>query len=129
MTHDQLAKEFAELNGIHWHEEASRDEYELDGVRGLYIIICACGKRLSLPEFKDHIKDNRNMFSTAESVAEVMDKRPDGKLFYAKLMYSGNNVEAIDDDGYIDRDYITVKDKLLTVAVEFCREHPLEVKS
>lgn len=59
----------------------------------------------------------------AKSILEVMDKRPDGKLFYAHLMYSGDNVEAIDDDGYIDRDYIKNPDKLLEVAVEWCEEH------
>jgi hypothetical protein len=59
-------------------------------------------------------------YSDAKSILEVIDKRPDGKLFYAKLMYSGDNVEAIDDDGYIDRDYILNPDKLLDEAIKWC---------
>ena len=106
MTHDQLAKEFHILNGKHWHTDDNGYSDEFIRENGL----------------------NRNpTYSTAESVLKVMDKRKDSKYFYAVLMYGDHpNVEEIDDDGYIDRDYITEPDKLLTAVVEWCREHPLE---
>jgi len=48
-------------------------------------------------------------------VLEVMDKNLGGRLFYAKLMYHGDNVEARDDDGYISRYYMTDKSGLLAL--------------
>lgn len=93
MNREQMCKEFAELNGGDWQEEGS-------------------GKYMDNPTYQH-----------PEEVLEVMDKREDAKLFYAKLMYAGDNVEAIDDDGYIDRDYITEKDKLLITAYKWSMEH------
>jgi hypothetical protein len=46
----------------------------------------------------------------------MMEAHPKGKLFFAKLMYRGQNVEAIDDDGYISRHYITDTTGLLAQA-------------
>jgi hypothetical protein len=55
---------------------------------------------------------------------EVMNKRPDGKLFYAQLMYGNHkNVESIDDTGYIDRDYILNPEKFLDEAIKFCEKN------
>lgn len=46
-----------------------------------------------------------------------MEKLPNGKLFFAKLIYSSLNVEAIDDDGYIPRELITDETGKLADAV------------
>lgn len=49
-----------------------------------------------------------------------MEKQKDGKLFFAKLIYRGNNVQAIDDDGYIPRKLITDQTgKLLNLAYKW----------
>lgn len=101
-----LNKEFAELNNIHWHDVDCK------------ILRCKCGVKgqSANPKYTD-----------VKSIMEVMDKRKDGKLFYAVLMYGDNpNVEAIDDDGYIDRDYILNPSKFLIQAIEFCRKHKKE---
>jgi hypothetical protein len=49
-----------------------------------------------------------------------MENHPNGKLFFAQLVYAGDNVEAIDDDGLIPRSYITDDNGALArVALEF----------
>jgi len=52
-----------------------------------------------------------------------MEKHVDGKLFFARLRYIGDYIEAADDDGVIERDYITDETgKLLTAAYDFLKE-------
>ena len=49
-----------------------------------------------------------------------MENHPNGKLFFAQLIYAGVNVEAIDDDGLIQRSYILDDNGALArVALEF----------
>lgn len=99
------AEIFCMLNGIHLHENII-----VPGSGGSVRYACSiCGSL-----------DYNPTFSDIRSICEVMDKRPDGKLFYAKLMYMGNNVEAIDDDGYIDRRHIHHPEELLDDAIKFC---------
>jgi len=50
-----------------------------------------------------------------------MERHPDGPLFFAKLIYRGNNVEAIDDDGLIPRKYIIKPGLLLKEVAKWFR--------
>lgn len=51
---------------------------------------------------------------------ELMEARPDGQLFFATLVYGrDDNVEAVDDDGLIPREYVTQPGKLLDAVYEW----------
>lgn len=116
MTREEMCREFCELNGMHWHEDIQ--DIENGKLIGYPVWVCNCGYRSTFPP-------PNHTFSDAKSILEVMDKRTDAKLFYANLIYSGN-VEGIDDDGLIPREYILNPDKLLSVALDWCREHPIK---
>ena len=64
-----------------------------------------CGKTNTDGKFID----GADFFSEKGRIALLkrMENHPNGKLFFAQLIYAGDNVEAIDDDGLIARSYIT----------------------
>jgi hypothetical protein len=77
---------------------------------------------LPLCDFDKHppFADLPNFCADPRLVLKVMNNHSKGKLFYAKLMYAGNSVEIIDDDGYISRYYMTdTAGKLALKAIEF----------
>lgn len=96
MTHDELARKFAELNGIRW--------YEWENSIGF-------------------TRSPNPTYSTAESVLEVMMKHPKWDKFL-------ETVGGYDEDGwqYIRAHCLYNKDSLLKAAVEWCKEHKVEVK-
>ena len=116
MTREEMCKEFAELNGMHWHEDIQ--DIENGKLIGYPVWVCNCGYRSTFPP-------PNHTFPDAKSILEVMDKRADAKLFYCSLIYASGYDEN-DDDGYIDRDYVLDSDKLLSAALEWCREHPIK---
>ena len=96
-----------ELLGIKWHEAISRDNR--------HGWLCKCGQY-------DCYRINPEFFSPAGRIHLLrrMENHPNGKLFFAQLVYAGDNVEAIDDDGLIPRSYITDDNGALArVALEF----------
>jgi hypothetical protein len=112
MTPTEINKKFAELAGICWHEFYGESDSRYGYCRH-------CLKHHSVLDINfDYCADPR-------LVLEVFDKREDGKLFYAKLIYAGDNVEARDDDGYISRYYMTNKEGLLALAgIAYLEEKP-----
>ena len=110
MTPAEINREFAERAGVPWHEPVTYEG-------------CSCGFS-SLKFLTAHIDThpNPNFYRFPAEVLKVMEARPDGKLFFAKLMYQGDNVEAIDDDGYIARRYITTPGLLAKAALQWMRE-------
>jgi hypothetical protein len=113
-----INKELAELLGLERHGEAIRWKD--------YMPTCSCGKvfprESSLEWHITHLTPDFTTDSGKIELLRLMEAHPKGKLFFAKLMYRGQNVEAIDDDGYISRHYITDTTGLLAqAAVEFLR--------
>jgi hypothetical protein len=94
-----INRELAGLLGLCWHKW----EYGLD-----YCIRCKTAIYTPNPDFESD--------SGKIELLGMMEAHPKGKLFFAKLMYRGQNVEAIDDDGYISRHYITDTTGLLAQA-------------
>ena len=85
-------------------------DYDDEGICGL------CGECYEAHNIPDYVADPR-------LVLREMEKREDGKLFFAKLIYAGNNVEAIDDDGLIDRDLILdTTGRLAQIALDWIKE-------
>jgi hypothetical protein len=83
-----INKKLCQHLGICWHE------YPLTGR-------CACIKC-------GYSGSDVNPDFTRDPLAllRLMEKREDGNLFFANLMYGVDNVEEIDDDGLIDREYL-----------------------
>jgi hypothetical protein len=88
-------KRFAELCGIFWHEPKTQRNINLGWK-------CSCGEHNCRFVNPDYISDPRLVLR--EMKKQPMDTR---HLFYAKLIYRGNEVDAIDDDGTIPRLYMT----------------------
>lgn len=101
MNREQLYREFAELNGIHLH-----DTYWYDGPRDFKEFKCRiCGKTTDKYNLDDPT------FPDAKSILEVMMKRDDWFVFASCLCAERILL------------YIFRPDKLLTDALEWCREH------
>jgi len=101
------AEEFAKLNNL-WHEVIESHDFGYEGYTK-----CSCGR-------KDCHKFNP-IFSDAKSILEVMMKRKDWNLFSTCIGSAW-----YDGCGYtnkIEIGYILNPDKLLTAAIEWCREH------
>lgn len=114
-------RELHELFGHCWHEQG---EFGRERPRG-YKYICSCGLCCSsLSILEEHIHaSNPDYAADPRMVIREMEKRKDGKLFFAKLIYAGDNVEAIDDDGLIDRDLILdTTGKLRGLAIGWMKE-------
>jgi hypothetical protein len=123
MTTTEKNKEACRLLGICWHEF---HPYCENGEHTSYCIKC-------LEEETE--QDQNPNFTTPSGRVQllgIMEKHEKGKLFFAQLMYGKgskkycSSVEAIDDDGYIDRDYIldlpdrpNFNDKLLDAVIAF----------
>ena len=119
-----LNRHFAKLCGIPWHSHVSQKMMD-----DLNYSTCSCGNSFpSVASLYSHIKrKNPNFISDPRLVLREMDKHPKGKLFYAKLIYMGDDVEAIDDDGLISRHYLTDQTGMLVkAAIEFLEKE--EVK-
>ena len=84
---------FCELAGICWHE------LEFRRITGEVKHICTKCWEI-LPFFP-----NPDFAAEPWRVLEVMEKHPEGNLFFSWLMY-GESGDAIDDDGIIEREYI-----------------------
>lgn len=87
------------------------------------------GKWKQLERPTDHICPKDPDFSQGAGIIrllEEMEQHKDGKLFFAKLTFPNGpgKVEAINDDGYISRDYITTPGKLLQAVWQWSKEHP-----
>ena len=119
MTHEEMCKEFCELNGIVYIP----NYYTTENVNHGYMNTGYRNHPFS-PTVAIYHEEPHN-FKDAKSILEIIDKRQDNKLFYANLIYSGN-VEEIDDDGLIPREYVMDSGKLLSTALEWCREHPIK---
>jgi hypothetical protein len=101
-------RELAKLLGLCWHEYDHWD--------GRWQV-CRCGlKYLYIDKPVDWTNPDFTTDSGKIELLGMMEAHPKGKLFFAKLMYRGQNVEAIDDDGYISRHYITDTTGLLAQA-------------
>ena len=109
---EQLSKKFARLARIPWHEIVGIYPCDEDGSR----FTCFCGVELSERSIESHIKELNPDFTDAREVLAVMEKHPQGKLFFASLIYK-ENYEAIDDDGNIPRHYVTDHTGLMLKAV------------
>jgi hypothetical protein len=105
-TTGDLNKRFARLAGICWHD------WDSPVLHSQMYTCKLCGIVADIPWQSDFCGDPRE-------VLKVMDSRPDGKLFYAHLMYGEKNVDAIDDDGHIERKYITTTGLLCKAATEW----------
>ena len=104
---DDINKRLCELLGICWHEQI--DDQTLQCKH--------CGAPMLFPW-------QQNPDFTSEKgridLLRRMENHPNGKLFFAQLTYAGDNVEAIDDDGLIQRSYILDDNGALArVALEF----------
>ena len=104
MTDTELNKRLCEKLGIEWHEDTSETSSFFKFFK------CSCGKHnfRSVEEIKIHIqKSNPDFTVNAKTLIEAIKGKEYEGLFFAQLMYGNNaNVEGIDDDGLIDRDYI-----------------------
>jgi hypothetical protein len=120
------AEEFAKLNNIHWHDvrwENPKGEMFSGNYR------CSCGL---LSTDKDLYANST--FSHPEEILEVMMKREDyGKFLICglhgwteSLLYMASGTNKMRMLETIPIEYITVDGKLLTAALEWCREHPLK---
>jgi hypothetical protein len=106
-TNTDKARYVAERLGLCWHEELDNDGY------------CLCGRYHSQ---MIGVHMNPTFLDPAGRIQllELMEKYP---LFFAQLIYgTGKNVEAIDDDGYIPREYLKEESLLLDAAYRFLRE-------
>jgi hypothetical protein len=104
-------KRFAELCGVKWHEPTVHDNRRVGE-------LCICGRYRCDEPNPDYISDPRLVLR--EMNKQPMDTR---HLFYAKLIYQGNEVDATDDDGTIPRLYMTdTTGLLLDKALEFLKE-------
>ena len=125
----ELNKRLCGLLGIPWHEVKN---YEM--IRDHRVIsppICSCGAIFfSDISLEMHIKSDNPDFTSGAGKVQLMremEKHQDGKLFFAGLIYSGDHIEAIDDDGLISRDYLTddtskeARERLAKAAVEFLK--------
>ena len=100
----------AEKLGMCWHKPA------LNFSRYCH----KCGKTIPKEDTTGNIV--RPDFSTdsgAIQLLRLMEEHPEGSLFFARLIYSGTNVESIDDDGYIPRKIITAPGALFNAVWEF----------
>lgn len=113
-----LPERFAKLAGIEWHEEISREEYELDGVRGLVLFICSCGKKIHAGEFQRHCLSSNPTFSHPEEVLEALKRilSEEHYIMFINSLRSSNHLFVLEH--FID-DYITTPNKMLQEAVEF----------
>jgi hypothetical protein len=90
-------RELAELLGIPWHRSV-----------GDYCEICG---------HYSCMEDNPDFAADPRLVLRKMDKHPEGRLFYAQLIYGGGG-----DDGLIPRGYILDTTGLLRdKAVDFLK--------
>lgn len=122
MTKDDKNKRMARLFGIEWHEILSQI------VPGGVVYICTCHKSVSMmrDEVENHCKKENPDFTSDPGKVRLlreMEKHPQGKLFFATLLYDGDYIEPNDDDGCITRDYITdTTGKLMDACLEFMEE-------
>lgn len=117
MCKDNKNRYISEKLGLCWHEPAGNIYHEFQ---------CSCGKEWgNKKQLFDHIVEENPNFFKGEGIIELlklMEARDDGKIFFANLIYLGENIEAIDDDGLISREYITENGKLLNAVYEWFME-------
>jgi hypothetical protein len=116
MTPDEKNRELCQMLGIHWHE------WDNNPMHSIFTMCKICRKYPH--EFHTGYTTNPNFLDDAGAVRLLreVEKQEWGKLFFATLMYSGTNVEAIDDDGYIAREYITTPGLLADKVIEWGRK-------
>lgn len=112
MTNQDINRRFAKLCGLCWHELTF---YPV--INDEFCAICSCGKNFRwLPFAHDHERNSNPDFITdPRLVLREMDKHPQGRLFYASLIY-GIGFDEQDDEGYISRDLMTDTTGLLVKA-------------
>jgi hypothetical protein len=117
MTNTDKARYVVERLGLCWHEPllttSGMELLEWDKDRFVYICRkCGHQSYTARPTFLDP--------AGRIQLLELMEKYP---LFFAQLIYgTGKNVEAIDDDGYIPREYLKEEGLLLDAAYRFLKE-------
>jgi hypothetical protein len=110
MTKTEKNKLACSWLGIEWHEPKGIGG-RLYGYAEYYVCICGINNcQLPNPDFTQNAKD----------LIEAVKGKEYENSFFAWLMYGDNSaVEAIDDDGLIDRDYILNPEALLDKFLEF----------
>ena len=111
-TDAEKDRKICERLGICWHQPY-RPDAETYGP-------WKCKKCGIIIDDEDLLKDWSINFSRdpLRLLAE-MEKHPKGKLFFAYLMYGEDNVDAIDDDGLIQRRYLTVPGALRDAVLDW----------
>lgn len=98
--------------GLCWHDFQYEDGGYTEG-----FWFCKCGIKTSDP--MNYPNPDFRTDSGAVELLRLMENHKDGKLLFAKLLYRGSNVEGIDDDGLIQREYITTPGALLDAVAEW----------
>jgi len=106
MTNEEKNKKICGILGIHWHELDKKLQR------------CKCGVKGP--------SANPDFYTDAGAVRLLreLEKWERGKLFFAHQMYvtEGYNIEAVDDDGYINREFITTPGLLADKLIEWKEE-------
>ena len=107
-------RRFAEMNGICWHERQCYMGFD-------FVYSCSCGASHfnGYADLDKHIRESNTDFSDPCKVLKVVMQDPSFHLFMAKLIYSGDNVEAQDWDENIPIYYITTPGKLRDAWIEW----------
>jgi hypothetical protein len=123
-TNEQKARYIVEKTGGHWHKEVGNDDTGMP--------YCACGFKghITAAEVRNHIERSNPTFLDAQGKIDLLEIMEAYPLFYAQLMHGPDEmVEAMDDNGYIDRDYLRDKTgKLFDAAYKFFQDGENERK-
>ena len=117
---DTINREFADRVGLCWHETKSGYNRLIKNDK---MECVKCGGWFKVHPLDLRFIDNPDYVADPRLVLREMEKRSDYALFMAKLMYEGDNVEAIDWDNNIDVDLILdTTGKLAKKAIKFMKE-------
>ena len=119
---DTLNREICEKLRICWHEPKSGYDRLIKNDK---MECVKCGGWFKVHPLDLRFIDNPDYTSDPGKIQLLreMQKREDFPLFMARLMYMGDNIEAIDWDNNIDVDLILdITGKLAKEAIEFMRK-------